>query len=101
MRCAECGADPSRAVAINPDHRHDEEHEKAEDEARMALRREHRFESFAPTREGNLAKWCVPVSVRRNCCIERKPDELTTSCPATGTLCVSIVLPTLTPVSPG
>jgi len=28
----------------------------------MALRREHRFESFAPVRDGNLAKWCVPLA---------------------------------------
>ncbi|GAA5939858.1 hypothetical protein JCM3775_007130 [Rhodotorula graminis] len=47
------------AYAVNPDHRHDEEHEKAEDEARMQLRREHRFESFAPVRDGNLAKWYI------------------------------------------
>ncbi|GJN91854.1 hypothetical protein Rhopal_004878-T1 [Rhodotorula paludigena] len=43
----------SVAFAINPDHRHDEAHEKAEDEARLAIRRENRFESFAPIREGN------------------------------------------------
>ncbi|GAA5824839.1 hypothetical protein JCM3770_001138, partial [Rhodotorula araucariae] len=47
------------AFVVNPDHRHDEEHEKEEDEARMAIRREHRFESFAGVRDGNLVKWFI------------------------------------------
>ncbi|GAA5871838.1 hypothetical protein JCM3774_000315 [Rhodotorula dairenensis] len=47
----------SVAYAWNPDHRHDEAHEKAEDEARLQIRKEHRFESFAGETEGNDVKW--------------------------------------------
>ncbi|GAA5940921.1 hypothetical protein JCM10213_008004 [Rhodosporidiobolus nylandii] len=52
-------AKESVAFALNPDHRHDEAHEKAEDEQRTAIAKSHRFESFAPVREGNLAKWYI------------------------------------------
>ncbi|KAL9637769.1 MAG: hypothetical protein Q9164_001985 [Protoblastenia rupestris] len=44
---------------INPNHRHDEEHEKETDEKRTAVAASHRFESFAPEREGNKIKWYV------------------------------------------
>ncbi|GAA5853479.1 hypothetical protein JCM8547_002472 [Rhodosporidiobolus lusitaniae] len=47
------------AFAVNPDHRHDEAHEKAEDEERARIARGHRFESFADVREGNLVKWYI------------------------------------------
>lgn len=44
---------------INPNHRHDEEHEKATDAKRTRIKESHRFESFAPEREGNKIKWYV------------------------------------------
>ena len=44
---------------INPNHRHDEEHEKAVDDKRTTVAESHRFDSFAPEREGNLIKWYV------------------------------------------
>jgi phospholipase D1/2 len=44
---------------VNPNHRHDEQHEKETDEKRSRVRENHRFESFAPEREGNLVKWYV------------------------------------------
>ncbi|MCJ1232521.1 hypothetical protein MMC14_000474 [Varicellaria rhodocarpa] len=44
---------------INPNHRHDEEHEKATDDKRTRIAESHRFESFAPEREGNKIKWYV------------------------------------------
>ena len=44
---------------INPNHRHDEEHEKATDEKRTRVTESHRFQSFAPEREGNKIKWYV------------------------------------------
>ncbi len=44
---------------INPNHRHDEEHEKATDAKRTRIAESHRFESFAPPREGNKVKWYV------------------------------------------
>jgi phospholipase D1/2 len=44
---------------VNPNHRHDEEHEKETDEKRNRIREGHRFESFAPEREGNKIKWYV------------------------------------------
>ncbi|GAA5890842.1 hypothetical protein JCM6882_008832 [Rhodosporidiobolus microsporus] len=47
------------AFAVNPDHRHDEAHEKAEDEERLAIAKSHRFESFADVREGNDVKWYI------------------------------------------
>ncbi|KAI0482500.1 phospholipase D/nuclease [Xylariaceae sp. FL0804] len=47
------------ANLFNPQHRHDEEHEKATDEKRANIRRQHRFESYFPERDGNLIKWYV------------------------------------------
>ncbi|KAF2450253.1 phospholipase D/nuclease [Karstenula rhodostoma CBS 690.94] len=44
---------------INPNHRHDEEHEQKTDEKRSRVCENHRFESFAPERDGNLIKWYV------------------------------------------
>lgn len=44
---------------INPNHRHDEEHERATDEKRTRIAESHRFESFAPERDGNKIKWYV------------------------------------------
>ncbi|RJE27210.1 phospholipase [Aspergillus sclerotialis] len=44
---------------VNPNHRHDEEHEKATDRKRSAIANAHRYESFAPIREGNRVKWYV------------------------------------------
>ena len=37
---------------INSNHRHDEEHEQLTDAKRTAIAEEHRFQSFAPEREG-------------------------------------------------
>ncbi|KAI1491290.1 hypothetical protein F5X96DRAFT_678512 [Biscogniauxia mediterranea] len=47
------------ANIFNPEHRHDEEHEKACDEKRSKIAEEHRFKSYFPEREGNLIKWYV------------------------------------------
>jgi len=47
------------ANLINPNHRHDEEHEKATDDKRTKIGEEHRFQSFAPERPGNNIKWYV------------------------------------------
>ncbi|OQD70485.1 hypothetical protein PENDEC_c023G02317 [Penicillium decumbens] len=44
---------------INPNHRHDEEHEQITDAKRTKICQSHRFESFAPIREGNNLKWYV------------------------------------------
>ena len=44
---------------INPNHRHDEKHEKETDEKRTRIAESHRFESFAPERDGNNIKWYV------------------------------------------
>lgn len=44
---------------INPNHRHDEAHEQATDRKRSAIADSHRFESFAPIRDGNKVKWYV------------------------------------------
>ncbi|KAL2352581.1 hypothetical protein BJ546DRAFT_1028392 [Cryomyces antarcticus] len=44
---------------INPNHRHDEEHEKETDEKRNRIAESHRFESFAPERDGNNVKWYI------------------------------------------
>ena len=44
---------------VNPNHRHDEAHEKATDEKRTRIAESHRFESFAPERDGNKIKWYV------------------------------------------
>jgi phospholipase D1/2 len=47
------------ANLANTNHRHDEEHEKQTDEKRTKIAESHRFESFAPIREGNELKWYV------------------------------------------
>ncbi|KAI1612833.1 phospholipase D [Exophiala viscosa] len=44
---------------INPNHRHDEEHEKETDAKRAAYCESHRFESFFPERDNNKIKWYV------------------------------------------
>lgn len=44
---------------INPNHRHDEKHEKETDEKRSNIAESHRFQSFAPEREGNKIKWYI------------------------------------------
>ena len=44
---------------INPNHRHDEEHEQRTDKKRTQIAESHRFDSFAPEREGNKIKWYV------------------------------------------
>ncbi|KAL4803185.1 hypothetical protein BDV18DRAFT_44377 [Aspergillus unguis] len=44
---------------VNPNHRHDEEHEQETDRKRSAICESHRFESFAPIRQGNKVKWYV------------------------------------------
>jgi phospholipase D1/2 len=44
---------------INPNHRHDEEHEQATDRKRTQVAEGNRFESFAPARDGNMIKWYV------------------------------------------
>ncbi|KAI9696723.1 MAG: hypothetical protein M1836_005085 [Candelina mexicana] len=44
---------------VNPNHRHDEEHEKITDEKRTKIAESHRFQSFAPERAGNKIKWYV------------------------------------------
>ncbi|RFU28448.1 hypothetical protein B7463_g7885, partial [Scytalidium lignicola] len=47
------------ANLINPNHRHDEKHEKETDEKRTKISQSHRFGSFAPERPGNNIKWYV------------------------------------------
>ncbi|KAK1759205.1 putative phospholipase D1 [Echria macrotheca] len=47
------------ANLFNPQHRHDEAHEKACDEKRSRICQSHRFESYFPEREGNMVKWYV------------------------------------------
>ena len=44
---------------VNRNHRHDEAHEKATDDKRSHIADSHRFNSFAPEREGNDIKWYV------------------------------------------
>jgi phospholipase D1/2 len=44
---------------VNPNHRHDEEHEQQTDEKRSAICEINRFKSFAPARAGNRVKWYV------------------------------------------
>lgn len=47
------------ATTLNPNHRHDEEHEKELDAKIEKIRAGHRFRSFAPDRPGNLVKWHI------------------------------------------
>ncbi|BEI91124.1 uncharacterized protein CcaverHIS019_0311940 [Cutaneotrichosporon cavernicola] len=49
----------SIATTWNPNHRHDEEHEKVRDAEIEKIRDGHRFRSFAPERENNLVKWHI------------------------------------------
>ncbi|KAK5721317.1 hypothetical protein LTR17_014687 [Elasticomyces elasticus] len=44
---------------INTNHRHDEEHEQATDAKRTKIAEGHRFQSFAPERDGNRIKWYI------------------------------------------
>ena len=44
---------------VNSNHRHDEEHEKKTDTKRILIAEGHRFQSFAPERDGNKIKWYV------------------------------------------
>ena len=44
---------------FNQDHRHDEPHEQLADKKRTLIAESHRFQSFAPEREGNNVKWYV------------------------------------------
>ena len=44
---------------VNSNHRHDEEHEREVDRKRSEIAKSHRFDSFAPIREGNLAKFYI------------------------------------------
>ncbi|EME48297.1 hypothetical protein DOTSEDRAFT_168035 [Dothistroma septosporum NZE10] len=44
---------------INTNHRHDEEHEQETDAKRTRIAEGHRFQSFAPERDGNKIKWYV------------------------------------------
>lgn len=44
---------------VNTNHRHDEEHEKLTDDKRTKIAESHRFDSFAPERDGNKIKWYV------------------------------------------
>ncbi len=43
----------------NSNHRHDEEHEQKTDRKRTIIAEGHRFQSFAPERDGNRIKWYV------------------------------------------
>ncbi|KAI2472482.1 phospholipase D/nuclease [Annulohypoxylon bovei var. microspora] len=47
------------ANLFNPEHRHDEEHEKACDDKRNKISENHRFSSYFPEHDGNLIKWYV------------------------------------------
>lgn len=49
----------SISTTLNPNHRHDETHEKEEDARRTAICDSHRFRSFANVRENNAVKWSV------------------------------------------
>jgi phospholipase D1/2 len=44
---------------FNPNHRHDEPHEKQIDAQRESIAKSHRYESFAPITQGNEVKWYV------------------------------------------
>lgn len=44
---------------VNENHRHDEEHEQRTDRKRTLIAEAHRFQSFAPERDGNKIKWYV------------------------------------------
>lgn len=44
---------------LNQNHRHDEEHEQEIDAKRTKIGEGHRFQSYAPEREGNKIKWYI------------------------------------------
>ncbi|KAF7194343.1 Phospholipase D [Pseudocercospora fuligena] len=44
---------------VNTNHRHDEEHEQKTDAKRTKIAEGHRFQSFAPERDGNMIKWYI------------------------------------------
>jgi phospholipase D1/2 len=44
---------------INRNHRHDEEHEQKTDAKRTKIAEGHRFQSYAPERDGNRIKWYI------------------------------------------
>ncbi|EAU83580.1 phospholipase D [Coprinopsis cinerea okayama7 len=44
---------------LNPNRRHDEPHEQAQDALRAEIRAGHRFTSFAPERSNNTCKWHI------------------------------------------
>lgn len=44
---------------FNPNHRHDEHREQQTDAKRAAISESHRFNSFAPERDGNRVKWYI------------------------------------------
>jgi len=44
---------------FNQNHRHDEEHEQRTDAKRTRIAEGHRFQSFAPERDGNKIKWYI------------------------------------------
>ncbi|KAF2165055.1 hypothetical protein M409DRAFT_67362 [Zasmidium cellare ATCC 36951] len=44
---------------VNQNHRHDEEHEQKTDAKRTRIAEGHRFQSFAPERDGNKIKWYI------------------------------------------
>lgn len=44
---------------FNSNHRHDEEHEQKTDAKRTRIAEGHRFQSFAPERDGNRIKWYI------------------------------------------
>jgi phospholipase D1/2 len=44
---------------VNTNHRHDEAHEQKTDEKRSRIAEGHRYDSFAPERDGNDIKWYV------------------------------------------
>jgi hypothetical protein len=60
------------ANLVNPNHRHDEEHEKETDAKRENIGQSHRFHSFAPERPGNNIKWYVDG--RDYCWVSLKPS---------------------------
>ncbi|EMC96787.1 hypothetical protein BAUCODRAFT_489830 [Baudoinia panamericana UAMH 10762] len=44
---------------VNRNHRHDEEHEQITDAKRTRIAEGHRFQSYAPERDGNCVKWYI------------------------------------------
>jgi hypothetical protein len=59
LHCSDRYLGPLLTDQFNPNHRHDEEHEKATDEKRTKISESHRFQSFAPERPANNVKWYV------------------------------------------